>query len=224
MDPAGQIAELKAELAARDARIAEQDAQLAAKDARIEEHEQLVVKLTKQVVVLTKQVEVLTEKLGRNSRNSHRPPSSDPPGRAGSKTKSKKSKKNRKSKRKRGGQPGHRGSHRELLPSDQVNEFCDLFPRQCENCWRSLAKVPDGKAKRYQVTEVPPMRPHTVEFRRHAVVCASCGHKTRAPYDTGVIPALPFGPRLMSLVALLVGVYHSVQRLERPNRLVAERR
>ena len=112
MDAQGRIAELiakDAQLAERDARIAELEAQLSAKDVRIEELEQLVAKLTAQVQMLTKQVEVLSEKLGRNSSNSHLPPSSDPPGRIGSGTTSPKSKP--KGKRKRGGQRGHRGAH-----------------------------------------------------------------------------------------------------------------
>jgi transposase len=215
LDAQRKIAELNAELMAKNARIAKLEAQttkleaqLAAKDARIEELEPLVAKWTEQVATLTKQVAVLTEKLERNSSNSRLPPSSDPPGR--SRTRRKKSKK--KSKRKRGGQPGHRGAHRALLPAEQVNKFHDLFPEQCENCWESLPEVADPRAKRYQTIEVPPLRPHIEEFRRHAVACAHCGHKTRAPYDEKQIPSSPFGPRLMSIVGLLTGVYHVSRR------------
>ena len=203
------MAELRAQLAAKDAELAARDAQLAAKDARIEELEQLVAKLTEQVAALTKQVEEFTEKLGRNSSNSNKPPSSDPPGRAGRGGKRKKSKK---SKRKRGGQPGHRGSHRELVPEDQVDEVHDRFPDKCGNCWESLPQVFDPNAKRYQVTEVPPIRPHTTEFRCHTVGCKNCGYKTRARHDEQVIPSSSFGPRLMSLLAVLVGVYHLSRR------------
>ena len=65
------MAELEAELRAKEA-------QLAAKDARIAEFEELVTKLTEQVAKLTERVEVLSEELGRNSRNSNKPPSKDP--------------------------------------------------------------------------------------------------------------------------------------------------
>jgi transposase len=187
---------------AKDARIAELEAQLAAKDARIEELEALVAKLTKQVAVLG-------EKLGRNSKNSHLPPSTDPPGRIGGSTKNKKSKKSR---RKRGGQPGHKGSHRALLPENQVDEFVNLYPPKCENCWVALPKVPDPRPKRYQVVDAPPLKPHVTEFRRHAVKCTRCGHKTRAPYDAQQIPSSSFGPRLTGLVGLLTGVYHVSRR------------
>ena len=66
MDAQQRIAELEAELAVAHARIAEQEARIAEQDARI--------------LALTKQVELLLERLGQNSSNSHKPPSSDPPG------------------------------------------------------------------------------------------------------------------------------------------------
>ena len=212
MDAQARIDELQAQLVAKDARIAEQEAQLAAKDARIAELEQLVARLTEQVATLRKQVEVLTEQLGRNSSNSHLPPSSDPPGRKGSGRGREKGQKKRTGGRKRGGQPGHQGSHRALVPADQVAKFTDLYPRQCENCWESLEEIEDPRAARYQVIEVPPQRPHIEEFRRHAVTCTRCGHETRAPYDEATIPSSPFGPRLMGLTGLLTGVYQVSRR------------
>ena len=42
--------------------------------------------------------------------------------------------------------------------------------------------------------------------------CPHCRYVTRAPYDATVIPASPFGPRLMALVALFTGVYHLSRR------------
>lgn len=180
--------------------IAELVAALGAKEAQIEA-------LIAQVAALAKQVAELTEKLGQNSRNSHLPPSSDPPGSA-----SKAGGGTQKSERKRGGQRGHRGSRRQLVPEAQVNEFVDLYPAECESCWAALPEVPDPNAKRYQIIEVPPIQPHTTEVRRHRVTCLCCGHKTRAAYDENVIPASPFGPRLMSMVALLTGVYHVSRR------------
>jgi len=187
-------------------RIAELEAIVAAKDARIVELEAQVATLMAQVGTLTKQVAVLAEKLGQNSRNSHLPPSSDPPGSAGG------SASRPKSDRKRGGQRGHRGSRRQLVPEDQVDDFIDLYPGECENCWTALPEVPDPNAKRYQTIEVPPIQPHTTEVRRHAVTCLCCGHRTRAAYDENLIPASPFGPRLMSMIALLTGVYHVSRR------------
>jgi transposase len=202
LDAQHRIAVLEAALAAKDAEIE-------AKDARIAELEAQVATLSAQVAALTRQVAELTEKLGQNSRNSHLPPSSDRPGSAG---KAGRNPQRPKSGRPRGGQRGHRGTRRTLVPPEQVNEFIDLYPAECENCWKALPEVPDLHAKRYQVTEVPPIQPHTTEYRRHGVACPCCGHKTRAAYDGDTIPASPFGPRLMSIVALLTGVYHLSRR------------
>ena len=195
-------------LEALQRRIAELEVALAAKDARSRELEPLVAALITQIAALTRQVSELTEKLGQNSRNSHLPPSSDPPGGAGTPG----SKPRAKGDRKRGGQRGHRGSRRELVPEAQVNEIVDLYPAECENCWTVLPEVSDANAKRYQLVEVPPLLPHTTEWRRHAVTCMCCGRRTRAGYDEAVIPASPFGPRLMGMVALLTGIYHVSRR------------
>jgi transposase len=200
LDSQQRIAELEATVVAKDAEIA-------AKDARILALEEQVAALMARVAALAKQVAELTEKLGQNSRNSHLPPSSDPPGAGnagGGKPRSK-------SERKRGGQRGHRGSRRQLVPEAQVNDFVDLYPAECENCWAPLPEVPDPHAKRDQLVEVPPIQPHTTEWRRHAVTCACCGYRTRAAFDD-TIPSSPFGPRLMSIVALLTGVYHVSRR------------
>lgn len=197
----------------RDERIAEledalarKDAELAAKDARIAELEGQVTTLTSQVATLTKQVAELMERLGRNSRNSHLPPSSDPPGtRGGSSGRGPGG-------RKPGGQGGHKGSRRELIPPEEVDKFVDLFPSHCEGCARELPKIHDRGAHRFQQVEMPPIRPHTTEWRCHQVACARCGCKTRAAYDAEKIPSSPFGPRLMAMIAFLTGVYHVSRR------------
>lgn len=184
MDDATEVEELRAALATEQAR----SAQLEARVAQLEKD-------------LAKALELL----GRNSGNSNNPPSSDPPS-------SKKSKKKRLKNPRRGGQKGHTGSHRELLPPEQVSEVVDLFPSECSSCWKSLPQVPDEFPRRHQQTDLKPLAAQTTEWRRHAVVCPDCGYRTRAKYDADVIPRLSFGPRLMAVVALLTGVYHLSRR------------
>ena len=163
-----QITFLKAALAERDARLAE---------------------LTAQIAKLTEQVAKLTEVLGRNSRNSHLPPSSDGPG-AGSGAAGHQS---HKSGRKRGGQKGHRGSYRELLPPDRVDTFVELFPEVCLGCAGALPRIVDIAACRYQQLELRDHRPHVTEWRRHEVVCERCGSSTRAAFGGSPIPSSAFG-------------------------------
>ena len=175
-------------------RIAELEAAHAAEVARSHRLEQQIGQLLEQLTTLTQRVAELTERLGQNSRNSHLPPSSDPPGAAG-----KGGGQRPKSDRPRGGPRGHRGSRRELVTADRVDDVVDLYPAECENCWVALPEQPDPGAKRYQWIEVPPLRPYIKETRRHEVGCP-CGHKTRAAYDEREIPASPFGPRLMAML------------------------
>ena len=184
----------------RDDEVSQLRAELAAKDANI-------AKQAEEIAALKAQVAELLEKLNQNSSNSHKPPSSDPPG-----NRKQRRAKAKETRRKRGGQKGHEGNRRELLSPEQVDEFVDHFPHECENCWRPLPEIHDRQATRYQYTEVPPIQPHTTEHRRHAVTCPHCKYVTRAPYDANKIPASPFGPRLMSLIALLTGFYHLSRR------------
>jgi hypothetical protein len=81
-------------------------AELDAERSRSQRLELQIGELLGQVAALTQKVTELTERLGQNSRNSHRPPSSDPPGTTGNSG----SGQRLKSKRPRGGQRGHRGS------------------------------------------------------------------------------------------------------------------
>jgi transposase len=190
-DVEGRIASLQAAVAERDATIAEQAEQLAKLSAQVAE---------------------LKELLGRNSRNSHLPPSSDGPG-AGSRGGSPNPR--GKSGRKRGGQKGHRGSHRVLLPPERVSKVVDLFPEACEGCADPLPEVQDAAACRYQQLEIQDHRPHLTEWRRHEVHCERCDAWTRAPHDPQKIPSMAFGPCLTAVVVLLTGAYHLSRRKTR---------
>ena len=110
---------------------------------------------------------------------------------------------------KRGGQPGHTGSKRGLVPPEQVSEFKPLFPSECENCWASLPQTP-GSVQRFQTVELPPLKAHVIEWLRHCVTCPKCNHKTWA--STALIPSSPFGPRLSAVIGLITGVYHLSRR------------
>ena len=195
-----RIAELEAALSERDARIAEQNARIAEQDARIAE--------------LTKQVERLSGLLGQNSSNSSKPPSSDKgknPHRNAAKGKNRSGKK-------QGGQKGHRGHHRELLPEELVDAFHDIHPETCACCGERIAERSDRDPTRHQVTELPERLARTDEYRLHWGRCG-CGHETRAELPDGV-PSGAFGERLVVAVGLLTGLYRLSKRNAR--RLFAE--
>ena len=179
---------------------------VAAKDVELVAERGRRVELEAQVAKLAEAVRELRALLDRNSSNSNKPPSSDPPGTGATPSKKKLTG------RRRGGQKGHRGSYRVQQPSEKVDEVMDLFPPECASCWTSLRPISDPLAKRYQFTELNPTRAHTTEYRRHSVCCPECGFKTRAAYDEAVIPRFVFGPRLSAVVAMLTGVYHLSRR------------
>jgi len=156
--------------------------------------------LSKRVARLEREIEELKALVRRNSRNSNRPPSSDPPwlkppSGTGPSTRS------------RGGQPGHEKSEREVLPPDAV-ECCK--PPACAGCGAALSGK-DHAPSRHQVTEIPAARASVVEYELHTLKCRACGHKTRANLPEGV-PRGSFGPRLQSMVVLLSGVYRVSRR------------
>lgn len=167
-----------------------------------------VAELREQLATALGAIATLTAQQNQNSTNSHLPPSSDGPGAT---ARGVRKPKKTKSKRKRGGQKGHRGTSRQLLSPEQVHEIIELFPAACEGCASSLAQVEDIAPRRYQRVELLTSGPHVTEWRRHEVRCI-CGHETFAPYDASVIPSSPFGPRLVSIVSTLTGVYHLSRR------------
>ena len=78
------------------------------------------------VHTLQEQVRTLQEQLNQTSQNSSRPPSSDPP--------QHRRPSHPQSHRRRGGQPGHPGHTRTLIPGEAVDEVVVLKPTQCTHC------------------------------------------------------------------------------------------
>lgn len=149
-----------------------------------------------QVDDLKAEIAELRERLGQNSSNSSKPPSSDP---LSSKAKPPREPKGRK----RGGQPGHHGSTRRLVPAAEVDHIFELKPASCARCGRKL-RGHDPMPERHQVSEVPVVRAEVTEYRRHALCCGACGEWTRADWP-GNVPRTSFGPRAQAVVAYLRG-------------------
>jgi transposase len=158
--------------------------------------------LASMVHALQKQVGTLQDQLHQTSRNSSRPPSSDPP---------QHQRPHRpRGQRRRGGQPGHPGSTRTLLPVEDVDEVVVIKPTQCTHCQAPLAGD-DPKPWRHQVIEIPPIKPVVTEYQWHQLACPSCGATTRAPWPAGV-PSGTYGPRVQATVALCTGAYRLSKR------------
>ena len=158
--------------------------------------------LTSMVHALQAQVGTLQDQLHQTSRNSSRPPSSDPP---------QHQRPHRpRGQRRRGGQLGHPGSTRPLLPVEAVDEVVVIKPPQCTHCQAPLAGD-DSTPWRHQVIEIPPIKPVVTEYPWHQLACPSCGATTRAPWPAGV-PSGTYGPRVPATVALCTGAYRLSKR------------
>ena len=156
---------------------------------------------------LHERVRELEARLGQTSANSSRPPSSDPP-HAPARPPAPPSG------RKRGGQPGHRGAFRELLPIEQVDEVVVVVPERCHHCQQPFAEPagrPCSRVWRHQVVELLPLAVRVTEYQMMVRRCAHCGRRTRASLPSGV-PRRPFGARLTAVVALLSGRYRLSHR------------
>jgi len=145
----------------------------------------------------------LEERLHKNSTNSSKPPSSDPP-----------SVKRRPpvpaTGKKRGGQPGHRRQARPLVPPEQLRHVIDCKPPECRWCHQPL-HGDDPEPIRHQVAEVPPVLPVVDEYRLHRLSCPRCRTSTCAALPPGV-PAGAFGPRLRAILGVLAGGYRLGKR------------
>src|SRR5262245_32377053 len=110
------------------------------------------------VTELEATVQRFLERLQKDSHNSSRPPSSDPPHAMRPQPR------RRASGRKRGGQPGHQGQSRALVPIEEVACVVPVKPAQCARCQHSL-EGDDPQPHRHQVTEVPPVTPVVTAYQ-----------------------------------------------------------
>ena len=177
--------------------------------ARVRHLEQVVAQQAVQLsrlADLEAEVVKLREQVGKNSRNSSRPPSTDAPSVP-------KRKRRKKSDRSRGGQPGHEGHGRSLLPAEQVDAIVPVKPCRCGLCGHCL-EGDDAHPRRHQVVEIPPVQAQVTEYQLHTLRCSECDRLTQASWPMGV-PRGDFGPRVQALVGLLSGSYRLSKRLVR---------
>ncbi len=163
----------------------------------------VIAKMSARIDELEAQVAELQEQVASNSHNSSKPPSSDP---ASIKRHPKPP-----TGRAPGGQPGHQGSHRPLLPTKDVDKVVKVTPDSCAKCSSKRLRGTDAAPDRHQVAEIPPVRPFVTEYQMCEAECLDCGRRSRAELPSDV-PRGAFGPRAQAIVAYLTGACHLSRR------------
>ena len=138
----------------------------------------------------------LQRRVGLDSTNSSKPPSSDglgkPPAPKGTDVKG----------RKPGGQKGHKGTT--LLRSETPDHVEHHFPHDCAHCGHALDEGMSVRVETRQVHDIPEQLPLiVVDHLSHVCVCPHCELETRGPFPEGVKVPVQYGPNLTALVLYL---------------------
>lgn len=163
------------------------------------ERDAVIVGLVEQVNGLAALVAELEARLGKNSQNCSKPPSSDafvkPPPRS----------LRRKSGRKPGKQSGEQGFR--LEPRLDPDRIVRHVPELCRCCGRELSDAAVVDEDRRQVFDLPAVTPVVIEHRAERRACA-CGAVTTAAFPAEATAPTCYGPGVAALGAYLLARQH----------------
>jgi len=148
------------------------------------------------IVALLERIAELERRLGLNSSNSGKPPSSD-----GFKRPSRVTNQRQQTGRKSGGQKGHEGTTlRQVAIPDKVIEH---FPSSCTRCGGALSREQATGHQKRQVFDLPQPVVEVTEHRAHSCWCSACGTETQAAFPAEVKAAAQYGATVEALVVYL---------------------
>lgn len=155
----------------------------------------LVEGLLERIEQLEARVEALEHQLGKNSRNSSKPPSGDG---FGKRTRSLR----QKSERRSGGQTDHPGTTLEW--SEAVDWVVEHRVGQCQGCGASLEHEPVERIIARQVHDLPPLRLEVSEHQAQVQCCPVCGLENQAQFPPEVSHAVQYGSVLKGVMVYLM--------------------
>jgi transposase len=153
----------------------------------------LLVQLLERCRALEAQNQAFTEQLAKNSRNSHKPPSSD-----GYQKPCPKSRRERTG-RKSGGQPGHPGETlKQVQPADFIAPLLQV--KVCSECGVDLSAHQAKQIEKRQVFDLPPIRVRVTEYQGEVKDCPGCGAQLKAHFPARVTQPVQYGPHVQGLL------------------------
>jgi transposase len=166
------------------------------------------------IAALEARVAELERRLGKDSSNSSKPPSSDGLGKP---TRTQRRAAERTEQRRPGKQPGAPGAH--LAQVAQPDEVIGHAPDRCGGCGADLADAPIVGVEARQVVDLPPLRLSVTEHRAERRRCG-CGTSTAAAFPAHARAAACYGPGVRALVCSVC--VHQHLPLDRAGQLLAD--
>ena len=163
--------------------------------------------IEQQNAILQRTLDELKEKIAhlkRDSSTSNKPPSSDGP------QKKRDDIKRRPSGRKPGGQKGHSGKARPIVPPEKIAASIPYKPSHCEQCHAIFTdKNIMAPVEHHQVWELPSIEPVIEQHVVYQSQC-QCGHTTRASVPSWVYSGI--GENAQAVLAYLTAVGQLTRR------------
>lgn len=170
--------------------------------ALIEGLQREIAELRRENAGLTQKVADLERRLGKDSSNSSKPPSSDGLGKKPRIAGSLRGVSGKKS----GGQPGHKGDTlRAVANPDKIERHAAAH---CGHCQAGLTAAMATGVEKRQVFDRPEPRLEVTEHQAQLYSCPSCRGVTKAWFPEGVTAPVQYGPRIKA-----TAVYLNAQQL-----------